>query len=414
MKIAIIGSGISGLVCAHLLYKDFDISLFEANDYVGGHTHTIDVSRPDGAYSIDTGFIVFNRVTYPNFSLLLDKLEVPSQPTCMNFSVRCEETGLEYGSRSFDTMFAQRSNLLSFSFWRMIFEIFKLRRYLVDYIVSNRPDMSMGRLLAQYGYSRRFIDHFVIPLGASLWSAEPGKICDFPARTFGRFFNNHGFLRVTNPIQWRVVTGGSNQYVKKLTRPFARRIYLSAPVTKIERQNEHVRVSFANKEAECFDQVIVATHSDQALKLLENPTENERKVLGSIPYQKNDAALHTDASVLPLRRKAWASWNYLIQKGLEDRASVTYNMNMLQTIQSGETFCVSLNSEERIDEDKILGKYVYHHPVYTDRSISAQASHSLISGQNRTHYCGAYWGYGFHEDGVKSALAVGKYFGKSL
>ena len=414
MKIAIIGSGISGLVCGHLLHRDFDLSIFEANEYIGGHTHTIDVSREHGSYAVDTGFIVFNRTTYPNFCKLIDELRIDSQPTRMNFSVRCEKTGMEYGSDSADTLFAQRKNILSPSYWRMVLEIFRLRRQLVAYIDSDEPDMPMGTFLARRNYSQRFIDHFVVPLGASLWSAEPGRIREFPARTFGRFFENHGFLQATNPIQWRVITGGSNQYVKKLVSPFADKIHLATPVTRVHRTGDYVELEFAGRASERFDQVVFATHSDQALAILAAPTENERTILGAVPYQENVTVLHTDDTLLPRNRKTWSSWNYTILSGQVDRAAVTYNMNMLQSIEAAETFCVSLNMQHRIAGDKVLGRYLYHHPVYLERSVTAQASHKIISGQNRTHFCGAYWGYGFHEDGVKSGLAVAEYFGKSL
>jgi predicted NAD/FAD-binding protein len=414
MKIAIIGSGISGLVCGHLLHRDFDLSIFEANDYIGGHTHTIDVSRPEGSYAVDTGFIVFNEVTYPNFCALIDQLGVASQPTQMNFSVHCEKTGLEYGSDSADTLFAQRRNILSPSYWRMVMEIFKLRRHLVVYLNSDEPDMSMGEFLSLHNYSQRFIDHFVVPLGASLWSAEPGKIREFPARTFGRFFENHGFLKATNPIQWRVISGGSRQYVDKLTEPFIEKIHISTPVTRVHRSEDYVELEFADRDKERFDQVIFATHSDQALKILADPTDDERTILGAVPYQANDTVLHTDDTLLPRSRKAWSSWNYSILQDQTDRAALTYNMNKLQSIEAAETFCVSLNMHHRIDAGKMLGRYLYQHPVYLEGSVAAQAAHEVISGQHRTHYCGAYWGYGFHEDGVKSGLAVAKYFGKSL
>src|SRR5210317_645610 len=288
MKIAIIGSGISGLVCGHLLHRYFDLSIFEADDYIGGHTHTIDVIRADGSYAVDTGFIVFNEVTYPNFCTLIDQLGVVSQPTRMNFSVRCENTGLEYGSDSVNTLFAQRRNILSPSYWRMVLDIFRLRRHLVDYIAADAPDMSMGEFLARHNYSQRFIDHFVVPLGASLWSAEPGKIRKFPARTFGRFFENHGFLQATNPIQWRVIAGGSKQYIEKLIMPFAGKIQLSTPVTRVQRQENYVELEFAKGDKAHFDQVIFATHSDQALSILADPTKEERTILGAVPYQVND------------------------------------------------------------------------------------------------------------------------------
>ncbi|MDH3329467.1 MAG: FAD-dependent oxidoreductase, partial [Desulfobulbaceae bacterium] len=237
---------------------------------------------------------------------------------------------------------------------------------------------------------------------------------NFPARSFGRFFENHGFLQATNPIEWRVISGGSNQYVKKLVQPFAEKIQLNTPVFRVQRTDDYVELTFPNRPAERFDQVVFATHSDQALKILKEPTENEHRILGAIPYQENHTLLHSDDRILPLNRKVWSSWNYLIQAEQSGRASLTYNMNMLQTLKARETFCVSLNLEQKIAPEKIIGRYLYHHPVYMERSVPAQASHDVISGQNRTHYCGAYWGYGFHEDGVKSGLAVGKYFGKAL
>lgn len=414
MRIAIIGSGISGLVCAHLLHKSHDISVFEANDYIGGHTHTIDLERPDGPYAVDTGFIVFNEMTYPNFCKLINKLGVNSQLTDMSFSVRDEKTGLEYGSRSVNTLFAQRQNLFSGSYWRMVLEIFKLRRALVEYLDSSAPDMDLGEFVKKHRFSQRFIEHFVVPLGASLWSAEPGKILVFPARTFGRFFENHGFLQATNPIEWRVISGGSHQYVKKIIEPFADRIELSTPVTRVERAEDHVKLAFNDRPPGLFDQVIFATHSNQALKILAEPTADELRILSAIPYQENDTVLHVDDSLLPLRKLAWSSWNYLVMAQQTNRASVTYNMNLLQSIKAADTFCVSLNMRKMIEPDKVLGSYMYHHPVFTDRSVPAQESHHIISGKNRTHFCGAYWGYGFHEDGVKSSLAVTEYFGERL
>ncbi len=414
MKIAIIGSGISGLTCAHLLHIEHNITIYEANDYIGGHTHTIDVTSKDGHYNVDTGFIVYNEETYPNFCKLLEKINVPSQPTSMTFSVRCDKTGIEYGSDSLNTFFAQRKNILSLPYWKMFFEIFKLRRNLDTYLTSEQGDMSLGVFLSSHGFSQRFINHFVIPLGASLWSAEPGKIMDFPARTFGNFFKNHGFLQPTNPIQWRVIRGGSKQYVTKLVEPFAEHIKLNSPVAKVERNDQHVVLHCQDQSVRQFDQVILATHSDQALQLLDDPTEDEQRILSAIPYQENSTVLHTDDSVLPRNKTAWSSWNYLLEKQHIDRAAVTYNMNMLQNIQASQTYCVSLNLEHAIQSEQVIGRYLYHHPVFMKQSVPAQQSHSIISGRNRTHFCGAYWGYGFHEDGVKSGLAVCKYFGKEL
>lgn len=414
MRIAIIGSGISGLVCAYLLHKSHDISVFEANDYIGGHTNTVELERPDGVYSVNTGFIVFNEVTYPNFCKLINKLGVATQASNMSFSVRHERTGLEYSSKSFGALLAQQKNILSVSYWRMLREISKFRSKLGAHMDSKTADIDLSEFLQKHRFSQRFIDHFVVLLGASLGSIEPGKIMEFPARTFGRFFENHGFLQTTSPVEWRVISGGSHQYVKKLIASFEDKIELRTPVTHVERAEDYVKLAFSGRPQELFDQVIFATHSDQALRLLEEPTDDELRILRTVPYQENELILHTDESILPLNRNAWSSWNYFLTGEESNGASITYNMNMLQSIQSEETFCLSLNMRDRIEPEKVLGRYQYQHPIFINSSLSLQKSHGIISGNNRTHFCGAYWGDGFHEDGVNSALAVARFFGKKL
>jgi len=414
MKIAIIGTGISGMVVAYLLHRDHDLVVYEANDYIGGHTHTIDCRDGKKDYAVDTGFIVFNEVTYPNFCKLMAQLGVESQSSTMSFSVKCERTGLEYNPNTLGAFFAQRKNLLRPSFYRMIFEILRFRQSYDRIIEQENENTTLGEFLDREGYSKLFTDKFLLPLGSAVWSADPRQFNDFPLKYLIEFFKNHGFLAVKNPFEWRVIKDGSREYVKKLTAGFSDNIRLDTPVKSVERRSDHVVVTPAGKDPERFDQVIIATHSDQALAMLEDPSNVEKEILGAIIYQRNDTVLHSDTSILPQRKNIWAAWNSLISEEEAGRVLLTYNMNILQSLSSNIDFCVTLNATENIDTEKIIGSYIYHHPVYNLEARNAQKRHSEISGVNRTHYCGAYWGYGFHEDGVKSALAVGKYFNKGL
>jgi predicted NAD/FAD-binding protein len=414
VKIAVIGTGIAGLTAAYLLHRDFDLTVYEANGYVGGHTNTVEVELPEGRYAVDTGFIVFNEVTYPNFCRILERLGVDSQPSQMTFSVKCEKTGLEYNPHNLNSFFAQRRNLVSPSFWRMILEIFRFRSRFDHLLKVSDQAVPLLRTLRDQGFSSRFLEQFITPLGASLWSADPKSFSEFPLQAFVRFFKNHGFLDIRNPFPWRVIRGGSRRYVEKLTAGFADRIRTSTPVTGIQRFEDRVEVTDARGEKAAYDQVILAVHSDQALALLADATPAEKDILGAIPYQENDTVLHTDSRILPERRWIWASWNYLIPKETHSRGILTYDMNILQTLRASQEFCVTLNRTEVIDPREIKARFTYHHPVFTTRAPEAQKRHSEISGLNRTHFCGAYWGYGFHEDGVRSALPVARWFGKEL
>lgn len=412
MRIAVVGTGISGMVVAYLLHQNHELTVYEANDYIGGHTHTVDVKTDHASYAVDTGFIVFNENTYPNFIRLLKKLDVPWQPSNMSFSVQVEAIGLEYCPSSLGRFFAQRRNLLRPWFWRMIREIFRFRSSSQKLFESDYA-LTLGEYLHKSGFSQPFIDYFIVPMGAAIWSADPERFGNIPARFFTQFFYNHGFLKVRNQPQWLTIQGGSREYVQKLTRGYKDRIRLKCPVRSIQRSNDGVEVR-TDGQAESFDQVILATHSDQALALLTDPTIKEQEILGNIPYQPNTAILHTDESLLPKHQKVWASWNYYLPRETQGRVSLTYNMNILQSIKAPVEFCVTLNRDTDIDTDTIKERMLYHHPVYTPRSLAAQQHWREISGVNRIHYCGAYWGYGFHEDGVKSALAVAKTFGKTL
>lgn len=405
MKIAIIGAGISGLTAAWQLHRQHELTLFEANNYIGGHTHTVDVEVGGRQYAIDTGFIVFNDWTYPHFIALLDELGVASQPTLMSFSVRCERTGLEYNGDNLNTLFAQRRNLFRPSFYCMIRDILRFNRE-APALLNAESDLSLNAYLQQHSYSREFCAHYILPMAASIWSAETALVGEMPARFFVQFFKNHGLLSVNQRPQWRVIQGGSRSYVERLTAPFRDRIRLNCPVATVSRQPSQVLIKPKDSPEEAFDAVIFACHSDQALHLLADASNPEREILGAIPYQENEAVLHTDIRLLPRRRRAWAAWNYHLPEQPQTRVAVTYDMNILQGLDTAETFCVTLNRSAAIDPARILYRTTYHHPVFTEAGVAAQARRAEISGVNRTGYCGAYWSYGFHEDGVNSGLAV--------
>lgn len=415
MRIAIIGSGIAGLTCAYLLSRKHEVTVFEADEWIGGHTHTVDVNWRGERHAIDTGFIVFNDWTYPNFIRLLDQLKVASRPTEMSFSVHDPLTGLEYNGHDLNTLFAQRSNLVSPEFWGMLRDILRFNRQSLADLDARRIDASttLGSYLRAQGYGHRFIKHYIVPMGSAIWSMSPADMLDFPLQFFVRFCRNHGLLSVSQRPQWRVIEGGSRSYVAPLCQPFAERIRLNCKVRRVSRDEGGVTlISAAGPER--FDTVVFACHSDQALKLLETPSLQERAVLGAIHYAENDVVLHTDSRLLPRRRRAWASWNYRLGGSDQAPAAVTYNMNILQGIQAAETFCVSLNQTALVDPAKIIARFQYAHPQYSLAASAAQADQAQLQGQQLTYYCGAYWGNGFHEDGVVSALKVAEHFGETL
>jgi predicted NAD/FAD-binding protein len=414
MRMAIIGGGISGLTTAHLLCNEHEVTLFEANDYLGGHTNTVDVPLDGVTWPVDTGFIVFNERTYPNFIRLLDRLGVASQPSVMSFSVSSEKNGLEYCATNLDTLFAQRRNLLNLPFWRMLREILRFNRESRELYESGDMTLTLATYLSSHGYSSAFVDTFLVPMGSAIWSADPHQFLQFPAAAFVRFFVNHGILKVIDQPQWRVVSGGSRNYVEPLARPFRDRVRLAAPVERVRRLADRVEITPRGGQPEPFDQVVIAAHSDQALALLADPSDVERELLSAIPYQKNDTVLHTDSRLLPVNPKARASWNCRIPRLEQAGVSLTYWMNRLQSLAAPVDFCVTLNTPDEIAPDRVIRPIAYHHPVYSTAAFQAQKRRQEINGVNRTWFCGAYWGYGFHEDGVKSALAVCRNFGKGL
>ena len=412
MRIAVVGAGVSGLVAAHQLERDHDVHVFEAGDWVGGHTHTVDVETERGPVPVDTGFIVLNDRNYPLFERLLEHLGVDTQPAPMSFSVADEEGTFEWSSGSVNGVFACRSHVVDPAFHRMLRDLLRFQREARDLIGLNGSGPSLGDWLHESGFSREFVERLIVPQASAVWSADPRQMLSFPASFLAEFFDNHGQLGLRGRPRWRAVTGGSARYVERLTAPFADRIRTSTPVEWVERHGDDVVLKARGLEPERFDHVVLALHSDQALRMLRDPSDREREILSAIPYQPNDVVLHTDRGLLPRRRRAWASWNFHLLDDPPPRSTVTYDMNRLQSLDSPDQFCVTLNRTEQIDPRRIVGRWTYDHPVFTREGVAAQARHGEISGVRRTHYCGAYWGWGFHEDGVQSALQVCEWFGR--
>ncbi len=410
MKLAVIGSGIAGLTVAAGLaerrQQGVEFQVFEAEERLGGHTHTVDVEEDGRTLAVDTGFIVFNDWTYPNFMALLERIGVPWQPSNMSFSLQCELSGLEYNGTSANSLFAQRRNLINPRFLAMILEILRFNREAPRWLRDSREDLSLRDWLASRRFRGRFVDHYILPMGRAIWSAGAEQLLGFPARFFIEFFHRHGFLSVNDRPVWQVVRGGSREYIRKLVQPFAGDIHLATPVVGVRRTPSGVTLTLGGGNSLDFDAVVFACHADQALALLEDADATETEILGAFPYTTNQAILHTDERVLPRAPLARAAWNYHLRREDPEGVAVTYDMNVLQSLDARRRYLVSLNLEDRIDPRLILGRYQYSHPVYTPAGVAAQARHAEISGQRRSYHCGAHWRYGFHEDGVVSGLAV--------
>ena len=415
MRVGVIGGGVSGLVSAYLLHKEHEVELLEASPRIGGHTNTEKVDFPGGPYWINTGFIVFNKENYPNFVKLMQRLDVPFEKTSMSFSVSCKRTGLEYGFETWNAIFAQRRNALSPKFWKMLLEIKRFQKQF-DRLLEDPASRTttLGEYLLRKGYSRYFIDQFIIPFGAAIWSAAPDDFGEFPLYTFVAFFKNHGFLSESSLLQWYTITGGSAQYLEPITKPFSDRVFTNTKVVGVSRSADGIDVALADGSMRQYDEVVLAVHSDQALRMLTQPTSAERDILGAMPYQPSDVVLHTDTSLLPKHRQTWSSWNYCVPKEQSAGCTVTYSMNILQNLEADTEFLVTLNQGGDIDPGCTIQRYEYAHPVYTLDGVAAQQRHAEISGIDRVHYAGAYWGYGFHEDGVNSALAACRPFSVTL
>jgi len=403
MKIAIVGTGIAGLTAAHLLHRAHEITVFEAEARIGGHTHTVEVDDPGGPVAVDTGFIVFNDRNYPNFERLLQELGVPSQPSQMSFSVADGLGRFEYAGTP-SGLFARPAHLVNPAFLGMLRDFFRFNREAKALIGMDGAAPSLGDWLDQQGFSRRFVERLIVPQASAVWSADPEQMWSFPASFMAEFFANHGMYSLRGRPRWRTVQGGSARYVEAITAPFAHRIRPGAAVRRIERLADGVAVEAEGCESERFDEVVIATHSDQALAMLADPSDAEHEILGAIPYQRNEAVLHTDPSLMPRRRRAWASWNFHLTPEPAGRTTVTYWMNNLQRLQSERDYFVTLNRTGAIDPERVIRRITYSHPVYTRDGVHAQERHPEINGVNRTRYCGAYWGWGFHEDGAVSAI----------
>lgn len=417
-KIAVIGGGIAGIICSFLLQQKYKITLYEKNDYIGGHTNTIPISEGvDAGIAVDTGFIVFNDQTYPQFSQFLQLLEIETQHTDMSFSYYDESSGFQYAGTNLNGLFGQRKNLFSLSFYRMTRDILRFnKRALRDLTANQINTISLGDYVRDLHLSQMCIDQYIVPMGAAIWSTPAAEVLQYPAYNFIQFFRNHGLLSVTQHPQWQTVKGGSYAYVNKFLKQFQGDTILQANIERISRHDDYVTLHWTNGREENYDYVILATHADQALPLLEKPTQDEQVLLGSWNYSKNDTVLHTDHTVLPPLQRCWASWNYAKEKGVsqDQPVSVTYDMNRLQRLQSHEQYCVSLNRKKTIPEANIIKEMVYTHPIYTKKSLASQANLPKLNGVNRTYFCGSYFGNGFHEDAVRSATQVAAHFGVTL
>ena len=411
MKIGVIGAGIAGLTAAHRLSDQHEVTLFEAANTLGGHAHTVNVTIDDEQHAVDTGFMVFNEWTYPNFIALLKELEVTSRPTKMGFSVQCERSALEYSGESLNALFAQRRNLVRPSFYRMIRDILRFNREATKLSRKERltqvgDEMTVGDFLESGRYSREFADNYLLPMGSAIWSCPMGTFANFPIRFIIEFYSNHGLLNLVDQPIWRVIDGGSRTYVNAIIRRFPGHIRTRTSIERIRRHAERVEVLTRDDGSASFDHVVLACHADQALRMLDDPTPLETKLLRAFPYERSVATLHTDTSLLPKRRRAWASWNYHLSSDSLSGATVTYCLSILQHIKSRQVINLTLNDEHRIDPAKVLQQFIYEHPVFTTERAAAQARHAELINSNRTSYCGAYWRNGFHEDGVVSALRV--------
>jgi predicted NAD/FAD-binding protein len=410
MRVAIVGAGIAGNTVAYRLRDEHEITVFEAANWVGGHTHTVDVDLGGERYAIDTGFIVFNDWTYPRFVALLDELRVASQPTSMSFSVSCERTGLEYNGTSLAALFADRRNLLRPRFYRLLADMVRFGRDARAFLTSRDETATLAEFLAAGRYSPDLAELYVVPMTAAIWSAATGSVLEMPARFLFRFFANHGMLSIDDRPVWRTIKGGSARYVEALVDGHRDRIRTRSAVTAVTRHAHGVAITSRGAGTETFDAVFLACHSDQALALLADASRQEREVLGAIRYRANDAVLHTDARLLPRCRRAWASWNHRVTADDDAAPLVTYHMNTLQRLAAPVDFCVTLNDRGRVPASRVLGRFRYEHPVFDSAATAAQSRHAEIDGERRTFFCGAYWRNGFHEDGVVSALAAVEHF----
>lgn len=417
-NIAVIGGGVAGIVAAYLLQQRHQVTLFERNDYLGGHTHTIEIADgPDAGLAVDTGFIVLNDATYPLFQKFLSRLGVATRVSEMSFGFQCRQTGLVYAGTDLNGLFARRRNLVSPRFYRFLVEVARFSRKAREDLAAEKiPPVTLGRYLKDGRFSSFMVENYLVPMASAIWSTPALKIGDFPAEPFLRFFANHGLLSFRNRPRWRTVIGGSHAYVKAFARGFHGCLHLDTPVREVRRETDGVWITLAGGESLCFDQVVIATHADQGLRLLKEPSPLEQRLLSAWRYQKNHTVLHTDSSLLPIRRRAWAAWNFTREATTSPKRPVfvTYYMNRLQGLATRRDYCVTLNRQEPFRPETVIAEMDYHHPLYSFESMATQAELPHLNGKHRTWYCGSYFGYGFHEDAVRAAVDVAESLGAEL
>ncbi len=418
LSIAVVGGGVAGITSAHLLQRRHRVTLYEKNDYVGGHTHTIEIPEgPDQGLPVDTGFIVLNDRTYPLLHRLLAQLGVTVRDTEMSFSFQSAATGLEYAGTGLNGLFAQRRNLVRPAHWRLLLEIARFCRTARADLAGNRLGrLTLHEYLGRGRYHEDMVDHYLVPMASAIWSTPPGQVTGFPAEPFLRFFDNHGLLSPFHRPRWQTVVGGSHAYVKAFLAEFRGTVRASAAVAGVRRGDDAVTVTTTDGNAEAYDRVVVAVHADEALGLLDDPSDRERELLGAWRYQRNRVVLHTDASFLPRNRRAWGCWNYssVEDPGPDSLGCVTYWMNALQGLRSETQYCVTVNPDRPVPGGATIRELEYSHPTYSIASMATQAQLPHLNGCNHTYFCGSYFGYGFHEDAVRSAAAVGREFGLAL
>lgn len=413
-RVAVIGSGISGLLSAYLLSRRYRVSLFEARDRLGGHAHTVDAQVDGRTLAVDTGFIVFNDRTYPTFNRLIAELDVAWREAPMTFGVRSDRSGLEYAVTTVNSLFAQRRNLVRLAYLRLLVDIARWNRLASRARGRRWAQVSLREWLASHRFSDGFVRDYLMPLGSAIWSCPNDRFVDFPVDFLTGFFHNHGMLSWAGQPQWRTIVGGSREYIDAMAQRWSAEVLLSTPVRRVRRRDAGVDVTDANGHTATFDHVIIAAHGDQALRMVAEPTPTERELLAAFAYQDNVATLHTDESILPRNRRAWAAWNYRVPAREADAVTLTYSMNRLQSLPVDTEVLVTINDTDQLDTAKVLGRWVYSHPLYTVETAAAQKRHHELICHDRISYTGAYWGYGFHEDGAASATRVTEAFGVRL
>ena len=402
MKIAVIGSGISGLSAAYYLSKKYKVDLFEQDDHFGGHSYTYDIKQNGQTTPVDLGFIVFNKLTYPNLINFFEELNVPYERSDMSFSVSVKDTAIEYGGKGFNAIFANRFNIFNLNFVKMIYEILSFYKNASFILKKDLKNETLGNYLIKMKLSKYFIDYHIVPMVAAIWSMPINKAKEMPLKLFLNFFLNHGLFKLRNRPQWYTVTDRSRTYVKKITDKISGEIFKNYKVKKILRTNDNIRVLIGNEYLD-YDQVVLGCHADQSLKLIDNPTENERKILSEFTYVSNDAYLHQDTNLMPERLRAWSSWNSITKN---NKTCITYWLNKLQNLKTKENYFLTLNPVEEIDKDKIIKNLSFTHPYFNNKNTILQRDLVTLQGKKRTWFCGSYFGYGFHEDGLRSSLEL--------